>query len=176
MRTKSDSADKVYSNRQTLRDCFRLRVLYTGKTKNSHLKQSLNVCLSVDFSSLSVFYSLERRTLLEKQTIYLEDFLHWSILYYILSVTKNHYLLVVQSMLCYNLELIGNLESLFLEDFLHWSILYYILLVTKNYYLLVVQSMFCYNLELIGNLESLFRVHILSRQMIKVIKMRKLNI
>ena len=33
MRTKSDSADKVYSNRQTLRDCFMLRVLYTGKTK-----------------------------------------------------------------------------------------------------------------------------------------------
>ena len=35
MRTKSDSADKVYSNRQTLRDWFRLRVLYTGKTKKS---------------------------------------------------------------------------------------------------------------------------------------------
>mgnify|MGYP007003595567 CR=1 FL=1 len=48
---------------------------------------------------------------------------------------------------CYNLELIGNLENLFLEDFLHWSILYYILLVTKNYYLLVVQSMFRYNLD-----------------------------
>ena len=35
MRTKSDSADKVYSNRQTLRDCFMLRVLYTGKTKKN---------------------------------------------------------------------------------------------------------------------------------------------
>lgn len=67
-------------------------------------------------------------------------------------------------------------ESIYLEDFLLWSILYYIPLVTKNYYLLVVQSMFCYNLELIGNLESLFRVHILSWQMIKVIKMRKINL
>ena len=70
----------------------------------------------------------------------------------------------------------GKGESIYLEDFLHWSILYYILLVTKNYYLLGVQSMFCYNLELIGNLESLFRVHMLSRQMIKVIKLRKINI
>ena len=70
----------------------------------------------------------------------------------------------------------GKGESIYLEDFLLWSILYYIPLVTKNYYLLVVQSMFCYNLELIGNLESLFRVHILSWQMIKVIKMRKINI
>ena len=35
VRTKSDSADKVYSNRQTLRDCFMLRVLYTGKTKKN---------------------------------------------------------------------------------------------------------------------------------------------
>ena len=35
MRTKSDSADKVYSNRQTLGDCFMLRVLYTGKTKKN---------------------------------------------------------------------------------------------------------------------------------------------
>ena len=35
MRTKSDSVDKVYSNRQTLRDCFMLRVLYTGKTKKN---------------------------------------------------------------------------------------------------------------------------------------------
>ena len=35
MRTKSDSAYKVSSNRQTLRDCFRLRVLYTGKTKKN---------------------------------------------------------------------------------------------------------------------------------------------
>ena len=70
----------------------------------------------------------------------------------------------------------GKGESIYLEDFLLWSILYYIPLVTKNYYLLVVQSMFCYNLELIGNLESLFRVHMLSWQMIKVIKMRKINI
>lgn len=69
----------------------------------------------------------------------------------------------------------GKGESI-LENSLHWSILHYILLVTKNYYLLVVQSMFCYNLELIGNLESLFRVHMLSRQMIKVIKLRKINI
>ena len=106
MRTKSDSAYKVYSNRQTLRDCFRLRVLYTGKTKknerllktkqcsanslplqtvashcfnvtfrflslskqqNSHLNQSLNICLSVNFPSLSDFYFLERRTLLETE-------------------------------------------------------------------------------------------------------------
>ena len=110
------------------------------------------------------------------ESIYLEDFLLWSILYYIPLVTKNCYLLVVQSMFCYNLELIGNLESLFLEDFLHRSILYYILLVTKNYYPLGVQSMFRYNLELIGNLESLFRVHMLSWQMIKVLKMRKINI
>lgn len=70
----------------------------------------------------------------------------------------------------------GKGESIYLEDFLLWSILYYIPLVTKNYYLLVVQSMFCYNLELIGNLESLFRVHMLSWQMIEVIKMRKINI
>ena len=70
----------------------------------------------------------------------------------------------------------GKGESIYLEDFLLWSILYYIPLVTKNYYLLVVQSMFCYNLELIGNLESLFRVHMLSRQLIKVIKLRKINI
>ena len=70
----------------------------------------------------------------------------------------------------------GKGESIYLEDFLLWSILYYIPLVTKNYYLLVVQSMFCYNLELIGNLESLFRMHMLSWQMIKVIKMRKINI
>ena len=70
----------------------------------------------------------------------------------------------------------GKGESIYLEDFLLWSILYYIPLVTKNCYLLVVQSMFCYNLELIGNLESLFRVHMLSRQMIKVIKLRKINI
>ena len=70
----------------------------------------------------------------------------------------------------------GKGESIYLEDFLLWSILYYIPLVTKNYYLLVVQSMFCYNLELIDNLESLFRVHMLSWQMIKVIKMRKINI
>ena len=110
------------------------------------------------------------------ESIYLEDFLLWSILYYIPLVTKNYYLLVVQSMFCYNLELIGNLEILFLEDFLLLSILYYILLVTKNYYPLGVQSMFRYNLELIGNLESLFRVHMLSRQMIKVIKLRKINI
>ena len=110
------------------------------------------------------------------ESIYLEDFLLWSILYYIPLVTKNYYLLVVQSMFCYNLELIGNLESLFLEDFLHRSTLYYILLVTKNYYPLGVQSMFRYNLELIGNLESLFHVHMLSWQMIKVIKMRKINI
>ena len=34
-RTKSNSAYKVYSNRQTLRDCLRLRVLYTGKTKKN---------------------------------------------------------------------------------------------------------------------------------------------
>ena len=66
------------------------------------------------------------------ESIYLEDFLLWSILYYILLVTKNYYLLVVQSMFCYNLELIGNLESLFLKDFLHRSTLYYILLVTKK--------------------------------------------
>ena len=91
-------------------------------------------------------------------------------------MTKNYYLLVVQSMFCYNLELIGYLENLFLEVFFHWRILYYILVVTKNYYLLVVQSMFCYNLELIDNLESLFRVHMLPWQMIKVIKMRKINI
>ena len=65
----------------------------------------------------------------------------------------------------------GKGESIYLEDFLLWSILYYILLVTKNYYPLGVQSMFRYNLELIGNLESLFRVHMLSWQMIKVIKM-----
>ena len=70
----------------------------------------------------------------------------------------------------------GKGESIYLEDFLLWSILYYIPLVTKNYYLLGVQSMFRYNLELIGNLESLFRVHMLSRQMIKVIKLRKINI
>ena len=70
----------------------------------------------------------------------------------------------------------GKGESIYLEDFLLWSILYYIPLVTKNYYPLGVQSMFRYNLELIGNLESLFRVHMLSRQMIKVIKMRKINI
>ncbi|RGI38028.1 hypothetical protein DXC06_02230 [Ruminococcus sp. OM07-7] len=70
----------------------------------------------------------------------------------------------------------GKGESIYLEDFLLWSILHYILLVTKNYYLLVVQSTFCYNLELIGNLESLFRVHMLSWQMIEVIKMRKINI
>lgn len=70
----------------------------------------------------------------------------------------------------------GKGESIYLEDFLLWSTLYYILLVTKNYYPLGVQSMFRYNLELIGNLESLFRVHMLSRQMIKVIKMRKINI
>ena len=72
------------------------------------------------------------------ESIYLEDFLHWSILFYILLVTKNYYPLGVQSMFRYNLELIGNLESLFLEDSLHWSILHYILLVTKNYYLLIV--------------------------------------
>ena len=72
------------------------------------------------------------------ESIYLEDFLLWSILHYILLVTKNYYLLVVQSMFRYNLELIGNLENLFLEDSLHWSILHYILLVTKNYYLLIV--------------------------------------
>ena len=36
----------------------------------------------------------------------------WSILYYILLVTKNYYLLIVQSMFRYNLELIGNLGSL----------------------------------------------------------------
>jgi len=71
---------------------------------------------------------------------------------------------------------VGKGESIYLEDFLLWSILHYILLVTKNYYLLGVQSMFRYNLELIGNLESLFRVHMLSWQMIKVIKMRKINI
>ena len=70
----------------------------------------------------------------------------------------------------------GKGESIYLEDFLLWSTLYYILLVTKNYYPLGVQSMFRYNLELIGNLESLFRVHMLSWQMIKVIKMRKINI
>ena len=70
----------------------------------------------------------------------------------------------------------GKGESIYLEDFLLWSILYYIPLVTKNYYPLGVQSMFRYNLELIGNLESLFRVHMLSRQMIKVIKLRKINI
>lgn len=70
----------------------------------------------------------------------------------------------------------GKGESIYLEDFLLWSILHYILLVTKNYYPLGVQSMFRYNLELIGNLESLFRVHILLWQMIKVIKMRKINI
>ena len=110
------------------------------------------------------------------ESIYLEDFLLWSILYYIPLVTKNYYLLVVQSMFCYNLELIGNLESLFLKDFLHRSTLYYILLVTKNYYPLGVQSMFRYNLELIGNLESLFRLHMLSWQMIEVIKMQKINI
>ena len=107
MRTKSDSADKVYSNRQTLRDCFRLRVLYTGKTKKNerllktkqcaanslplqtaashcfnvtfrflslskHTEQSpeaIPQCLSIGkFSVLSGFCSLERRTLLEKQT------------------------------------------------------------------------------------------------------------
>ena len=34
-RTKSNSAYKVYSNRQTLRDCLRLRVLYIGKTKKN---------------------------------------------------------------------------------------------------------------------------------------------
>ena len=45
------------------------------------------------------------------ESIYLEDFLLWSILYYIPLVTKNYYLLVVQSMFRYNLELIGNLES-----------------------------------------------------------------
>ena len=72
------------------------------------------------------------------ESIYLEDFLLWSILYYIPLVTKNYYPLGVQSMSRYNLELIGNLESLFLEDSLHWSILHYILLVTKNYYLLIV--------------------------------------
>ena len=107
MRTKSDSADKVYSNRQTLRDCFMLRVLYTGKTKKNerllktkqcsanslplqtaashcfnvifrflslskHTEQSpesITQCLSIGkFSAPSDFYSLERRTLLEKQT------------------------------------------------------------------------------------------------------------
>ena len=70
----------------------------------------------------------------------------------------------------------GKGESIYLEDFLLWSILYYIPLVTKNYYLLVVQSMFYYNLELIDNLESLLHVRMLSWQMIKVIKMRKINI
>ena len=64
MRTKSDSADKVYSNRQTLRDCFMLQVLYT---QNSHLNQSLNVCLSVKSLSLFDFCFLERRILLEME-------------------------------------------------------------------------------------------------------------
>ena len=106
-RTKSDSTYKVYSNRQTLRDCLRLRVMYTGKTKKNerllktkkcsanslplqtvashcfnvtfrflslskHTEQSpesIPQCLSIGkFSVLSDFCSLERRTLLEKQT------------------------------------------------------------------------------------------------------------
>ena len=36
-------------------------------TQNSHLNQTLDGCLSVSSSALSDFYSLERRTLLEKQ-------------------------------------------------------------------------------------------------------------
>ena len=35
-------------------------------TQNSHLNQTLAVCLSINFSVLSDFYSLEKRTLLEK--------------------------------------------------------------------------------------------------------------
>ena len=107
MRTKSDSTYKVYSNRQTLRNCLRLQVMYTGKTKKNerllktkqcsanslplqtvashcfnvtfrfsrlskHTEQSpesIPQCLSIGkFSVLSDFCSLERRTLLEKQT------------------------------------------------------------------------------------------------------------
>ena len=68
MRTKSDSADKVYSNRQTLRDCFMLRVLYTGKTKKNErllktkqcsanslpLQTAASHCFNVTFRFLSL--------------------------------------------------------------------------------------------------------------------------
>ena len=68
MRTKSDSAYKVYSNRQTLRDCFRLRVLYTGKTKKNErllktkqcsanslpLQTAASHCFNVTFRFLSL--------------------------------------------------------------------------------------------------------------------------
>ena len=103
---KSDS-DRKFTDRQMLRDWFRLRVLYTGKTKKNerllktkqcsanslplqtvashcfnvifrflslskHTEQSpesIPQCLSIGkFSAPSDFYSLERRTLLEKQT------------------------------------------------------------------------------------------------------------
>ena len=58
-----------------------------------------------------------------KENLFLEDSLHWSILHYILLVTKNYYLLVVQSMFRYNLELIGNLESLFRVHILLWQMI-----------------------------------------------------
>ena len=68
MRTKSDSADKVYSNRQTLGDCFMLRVLYTGKTKKNErllktkqcsanslpLQTAASHCFNVTFRFLSL--------------------------------------------------------------------------------------------------------------------------
>ena len=57
------------------------------------------------------------------ESLFLEDFLHWSILCYILLATKNYYLLVVQSMFRYNLELIGNLESLFRVHMLSWQLI-----------------------------------------------------
>lgn len=56
-----------------------------------------------------------------KENLFLEDSLHWSILHYILLVTKNYYPLGVQSMFRYNLELIGNLESLFRVHMLPWQ-------------------------------------------------------
>ena len=66
MRTKSDSADKVYSNRQTLRDCFMLRVLYTGKTKKNERLLKTKQC-SAKSLSLFDFCFLERRILLEME-------------------------------------------------------------------------------------------------------------
>ena len=106
-RKQKSNSDRDFTDRQTLRDCFMLRVLYTGKTKKNerllktkqcsanslplqtvashcfnvtfrfsrlskHTEQSpesIPQCLSIGkFSAPSDFYSLERRTLLEKQT------------------------------------------------------------------------------------------------------------
>ena len=101
VRTKSDSAYKVSSNRQTLRDWCRLRVLYTGKTKKNErllktkqcsanslpLQTVASHCFNVTFRFLSLSKHTEQSPESIPQCLSIGRF--FSAIWFLLSRKKN---------------------------------------------------------------------------------------